>query len=139
LKTEKWWTQAEIHRTWPDLFDATSGHLSVPLMGDIAKAFRLQLGELPMARYAVPSGSGETICCLRVAYPLLDFEALYDDLKPETQRYPNAPLNPFVDCQSRLPLSSPSYSPHTSCGESADFRLPAVCASAGQYVGEANT
>src|SRR5437016_658912 len=78
LKTEKWWTPAEIHRTWPDLFDATSGHLSAPLMGDIAKAFRAHLGELPRVRYAVPSGSGETICCLRVAYPLLDFEASYD-------------------------------------------------------------
>jgi len=67
LKTAKWWTQAEIHRAWPDLFDATSGHLSVPLMCDIAKAFRAHLGDLPGAeRYTVPTGSGETICCLRV-------------------------------------------------------------------------
>jgi hypothetical protein len=102
LKTEKWWTQAKIHRTWPDLFDATSGHLSVPLMGDIAKAFRAHLGELPAALYTVPSGSGETICCLRVAYPLLDFEASYDDRKPETRRDPEAPLNPFVDSESRM-------------------------------------
>ena len=124
LQTGKWWTPALIHRTWPDLFDATSGHLHAPLMGDIAKAFRAHLGELPTARYMVPSGSGETICCLRIAYPLLDFEASYDDRKPETQRHPNAPLNPFVDSKSRLFLSGPSYAANISCGASADFRLP---------------
>jgi hypothetical protein len=107
LKTEKWWTQAEIHRAWPDLFDATNGHLSAPLMGDIAKAFRAHLGELPETRYAVPSGSGETICCLRVAYPLLDFEASYDASKPETRRHADAPLNPFVDGEAFLFFGPP--------------------------------
>ena len=100
LKTDKWWTQAEIHRAWPDLFDATSGHLSVPLMGDIAKAYRAHLGDLPAGRYAVPSGSGETIACLRIAYPLLTFDAAYDDTKPETTRHPDAPLNAVVDAGS---------------------------------------
>lgn len=126
LKTDKWWTPAEIQRVWPELFDATSGHLSAPLMGDIAKAFRAHLGELPAAPYTVPSGSGETIFCLRAAYPLLDFQASYDDSKPETQRHPNAPLNPFVDSKSRLFLSGPSYSVNISCGASADFRLPSL-------------
>lgn len=115
LQTNKWWTPAAIHRTWPDLFDATSGHLHTPLMGDIAKAFRAHLGELSATRYIVPSGSGETICCLRIAYPLPDFEAWYDDSKPETQRHPNAPLNPFVDSKSRLFLSIPSCSANISC------------------------
>ena len=124
LQTNKWWTPAGIHRTWPDLFDATSGHLPAPLMGDIAKAFRAHLGELPGACYVVPSGSGETICCLRLAYPLLDFEASYDDSKPETQRHPNAPLNPFVDSKSRLFLSIPSCSANISCRASTDFRVP---------------
>jgi hypothetical protein len=96
LHAGKWWTQAEIHRSWPDLFDATSGHLSVPLMGDIAKAFRAHLGELPPGRYEVPSGSGETITCLRIAYPLLDFDAAYDNSKPETTLDPDAPLNAIV-------------------------------------------
>jgi hypothetical protein len=124
LQSDKWWTPARVHRTWPDLFDATSGHLHTPLMGDIAKAFRAHLGELPEARYIVPSGSGETVCCLRVAYPLVDFEASYDDSKPETQRHPNAPLNPFVDSKSSLFLSGPSYRPNISCRASSDFRLP---------------
>jgi hypothetical protein len=115
LKTEKWWSHAEIHRTWPDRFDATSGHLAVPLMWDIAKAFRAHLGELEDALYTVPSGSGETIFCLRGAYPLLDFEAAYDD-KPETRRDPDAPLNPFVDSKSRMfLLASGAYCAESQC------------------------
>jgi len=100
LHAGKWFTQAEIHRAWPDLFDATSGHLSVPLMGDIAKVFREHLGDLPPGRYSVPSGSGETIACLRIAYPLLDFDAAYDNSKLETMHDPGAPLNPVVQAEA---------------------------------------
>jgi len=100
LHAGKWWTQAEIHRSWPDLFDATSGHLSVPLMGDIAKEFRAHLGDLPPGRYKVPSGSGETITCLRIAYPSLDFDAAYDNSKPETTLDPDAPLNAIVESET---------------------------------------
>ncbi len=100
LNPGKWWTIAEIHRTFPHLFDATSGHLPIPLLGDIAKAFREHLGDLPTRRYSVPSGSGETITCLRVAYPLLTFDASYDNSKPETVRHPDAPLNAIVDADS---------------------------------------
>jgi hypothetical protein len=101
LKTDRWWTMAEIHKAWPDLFDATSGHLAVPIMGDIAKAYKEYLGELKAGRYSVPSGSGETICCLRIAYPLLTFDPAYDDSKPETSRHEDAPLNPIVDAESQ--------------------------------------
>lgn len=104
LKTDKWWTMAEIHRAWPDLFDATSGHLSVPLMGDIAKAFRAHLGNLPAGRYSVPSGSGETVTCLRIIYPLLTFDATYDNDKPETTRHVDVPLNAIVELDT-LPES----------------------------------
>jgi hypothetical protein len=100
LKTDKWWTMAEIHRAWPDLFDATSGHLTVPLMADIAKAYRAHLGNLPAGRYSVPSGSGETVTCLRLLYPLVTFDATYDNDKPETTRHPDAPLNAFVELDS---------------------------------------
>jgi len=100
LKTEKWWTMAEIHRAWPDLFDATSGHLAVPLMGDIAKAYRAHLGDLSVGRYSVPAGSGETVTCLRIAYPLMTFDPTYDNSKPETTRHEDAPLNAIVDAES---------------------------------------
>lgn len=100
LDANKWWTMAEIHRAWPDLFDATSGHLAVPLMGDIAKAFRAHLGDLPAGRYSVAAGSGETVTCLRIVYPLLTFDATYDNSKPETTRSEDAPLNAIVDTES---------------------------------------
>lgn len=104
LKTDKWWTMAEIRKAWPDLFDATSGHLAVPIMGDIAKAYKEHLGTLKAGRYSVPSGSGETICCLRIAYPLLTFDPAYDNSRPETSRHPDAPLNAIVEAES-LPAS----------------------------------
>ena len=99
LKTDKWWTAAEIHRLYPDLFDATSGHLPAALMPKIGKAFREHLGDLPAGKYAVPTGSGETILCLRVAYPnpSIVFLAAYDNRKPETELNPLNPLNEFVD------------------------------------------
>jgi hypothetical protein len=100
LKTEKWWTMAEIHKAWPELYDATSGHLAVPVMGDIAKAYRAHLGDLSAGTYSVAAGSGETVTCLRIAYPLLTFDPTYDDSKPETTRHDGAPLNPVVDAES---------------------------------------
>ena len=99
LQTKKWWKAAEIHRLHPDLFDATSGHLPACLMVEVGKAFREYLGDLQPGQYAVPTGSGETIMCLRAAYPDADivFHAAYDDSKPETTRDPMNPLNEFVD------------------------------------------
>ena len=97
----KWWAPAEIRRTWPTLFDATSGHLPAHLMAEIAKEFKRWLGTLAEPRYFVPSGSGETIVCLRLAYPEIEFIPLYDSSKPETVWHTEAPLNMFVDAQTK--------------------------------------
>lgn len=99
LQTNKWWDTAAIHRLHPDMFDATSGHLPLPLMLAIGKAFRAHLGDLQPGSYAVPTGSGETIICLRAAYPSpgITFMAAYDDSHPSTERDPLNPLNDFVD------------------------------------------
>jgi hypothetical protein len=109
LKTEKWWKPSEIHRLHPDLFDATSGHLPAGLMVEIGKAFREYLGNLPAGVYAVPTGSGETIMCLRSAFPdpAIEFCAMYDNSKPETERDPLNPLNVFVD--ALFPRYEPMY------------------------------
>lgn len=94
----RWWTPAEIHRAWPALFDATSGHLPAPLMVSISKAFRDFLGDLSQREYDVPTGSGETITCLRWAYPDTVFLPVYS-LDAHTKFEPLAPLNYIV----RLP------------------------------------
>lgn len=76
--TNKWWKPAEIHKAFPDLFDATSGHLPAPIMVLISQAFKEYLGELPYPEYEVPTGSGETIICLRWAYPDIKFHPVFN-------------------------------------------------------------
>ena len=97
LKTDRWWTPAEIRHTWPDLFDATSGHLPMTLMVKIAQSLRLSVLTLDEnMQYLVPTGSGETILCLGMAYPNINFCAVYDNDKPETTYDVSAPLNAAV-------------------------------------------
>lgn len=93
----RWLTTAEIHRMFPDCFDATSGHLNADVMNRIASAYREYLGELP-AEVEVPSGSGECLVCLKLAYPQVHFIAEYDvvGLEGPTQYCPRAPLVPLV-------------------------------------------
>jgi len=92
LDARMWWTPEEIHRAWPDLFDATPGHLPAPLMVSLAEAYRKELGEMEQVeQYVVPTGSGETVLCLRIAYPGLLFVAQYDDSSPSTRFCETAP------------------------------------------------
>ncbi len=86
----KWWTPEEIHRAWPDLFDATSGHLPAFLMVRIGRAYRELLGVLE-GQHNVPTGSGETIQCLRWAYPNVKFQPVFD-CGQGTERHEQAPL-----------------------------------------------
>lgn len=96
----RWWRPEEIRRCWPHLFDATSGHLPAHLMVTIGHAFRDHLGALPLAAYDVPTGSGETIVCLRWAYPGIKFTPVRDG-GPATEYHPGAPLNDAVAWQDR--------------------------------------
>jgi hypothetical protein len=106
LKTEKWWNAAEIHAAWPDLFDATSGHLPQPLTVDIAKAYETYFGNAHLSgrgpfsqseNIFVPTGSGETIMCLSIAFPMINFIPVYDNNNPATFRDPEQPLNEIID------------------------------------------
>ncbi len=91
LQARRWWLPEEIRRVWPDLFDATSGHLPAFLMIRIAAAFRKHLGNLEEPLYEVPTGSGETIQCLRWAYPSVFFSPVFDCGKG-TERDERSPL-----------------------------------------------
>lgn len=95
LSTGRWWTAPEIARAWPHLFDATSGHLAFPVMAAVADALRIDLGELPAGTYTVPTGSGETLVCLSMAYPACRFLPVYG-IGQGTQFEPRAPLNGLV-------------------------------------------
>lgn len=92
-----WWIAAQIHRVWPHLLDATSGHLPPGLMVELAKALRADIGPLDtIATHCVPTGSGETFVALCMAYPGIKFKPYYTG-DAGCKREPLAPLNMLVD------------------------------------------
>lgn len=94
LQPRKWFTPKEVKQAFPSHFDATSGHLTPDLMHEIGKAYRMALHELPGTVY-VPSGSGETLVCLKMVYPDKKFVAVYN-LDEATEYSEEAPLNTLV-------------------------------------------
>lgn len=100
---EKWYTPEEVAAKWPDRFDATSGHLSEKLMGMIARRFKAGVGSLRDENIIIPTGSGETVYCLKMAYPRVNFIALYDEDDPATKFDAENPFNAKVQ-QVALPL-----------------------------------
>ena len=96
LESHRWFTQEEIARLFPNLFDATSGHLPIHLMREIADELRVNLTFDTGTRYIIPSGSGETVVCLKMAFPTVDFYPEYNDNYPATEYSPHAPLNRLV-------------------------------------------
>lgn len=95
---KRWFTPSEVQKWFPDSFDATSGHLSIELMCKIADAFKEYLGELPQVNY-IPTGSGETIVCLKMAYPDKEFVAVYN-IDQATEYSAEATLNRLVQCMA---------------------------------------
>lgn len=93
LQTRMWWTFNQIATL--KVFDATSGHLPWPLMLEISERLKEQIKELPY-RLVLPTGSGETLVCLKLAFPLTKFYAKYN-LNPATEYSANAPLNKLVN------------------------------------------
>ncbi len=92
----KWWTQEEIRTSWPNYFDATSGHLPVFLLNQVVIKIRSKfLGIDESGEYFVPTGSGETFVCMAMAFPRVKFRAVYN-IDKYTQWNPNAPLNDMV-------------------------------------------
>lgn len=95
LAPRKWFTQAEITRNFTGYFDATSGNLPIELMEDIAKRYRDFLKDTLEDIVYVPTGSGETLVCLKMAYPGKRFIAVYN-LDEATAYSEDAPLNDLV-------------------------------------------
>lgn len=95
LEPHKWFSQAEIAETFPNYFDATSGHLPMELMLLLSAEYRAYLGELPPVVY-LPCGSGETLLCLKLAYNDTRFVAVYD-IDEATEYDERCVLNPIVE------------------------------------------
>lgn len=94
LTPNKWFTQKEIKQYFPNHFDTTSGHLNMELMNKISTEYKKQLKTLPNKIY-LPTGSGETLICLKLAFPQTKIIAVYN-INKETQYHPEAPLNNLV-------------------------------------------
>lgn len=96
LRPETWWGTAAIRRSWPDLLDGTSGHLPADLMVLLGAELRFRIGPLKAGQlYRVPTGSGEALVALALAYPDVRFRACYN-VGPGTSYEAEAPLNGLV-------------------------------------------
>ena len=96
IKATHWYSQAEIARTFPDHFNATSGDIPLYLIAEIGRRMREALG--PTFRGGpVRIGSGETVVALAMAYPeLRDRIEPYRDGTEATAYERGATLNPVV-------------------------------------------
>lgn len=95
LEPHKWFTQAEIAKVFPGYFDATSGHLPAELMVRLAKVYKAYIGRIQGDTVYIPTGSGETLVCLKMAYPEKQFVAVYN-IDKATEYDIDAPLNAYV-------------------------------------------
>lgn len=102
LNPNEWFTQKEIADIFPNYFDATCGHLPMDLMLMIAERYKAYIDnhyDNLESEYEVYCGSGETLVCLKFAYPEIDFIAEYNvpGLLAETEYNKDAPLNKLVE------------------------------------------
>lgn len=96
LQALRWFTMGQIHDRFPDYFDATSGHLPMECMLMVADAFKSHFKGLDIPNEInLPTGSGETLVCLKLAFPTLKINAIYN-LDGATEYNENAPLNDLV-------------------------------------------
>lgn len=105
LNPDRWWTFAEIQAKYK-MFDATSGHLPMPLISEIAEILNKAVGTIPHDT-EIACGSGETFLCLKMAFPFTKLRPVYNLDRP-TQFNPEAPLNDLVDALkcNQLPIKT---------------------------------
>ena len=98
IPSSKWWSKSEIKNAFASCFDATSGHLPIELLTSIAQIFSQNFTKKFEQNfiYEIPTGSGETIFCLKIAFPLVDFVAVYSEKDKSCTYNPKAPLTPII-------------------------------------------
>lgn len=94
LKARQWFDAGEVKRWFPDCFDATSGHLPIDCLLQVAAMYRSKLGSVPDA-INLPTGSGETLIALKLAFPSCKITAVYN-LDKATRYEEKAPYNGLV-------------------------------------------
>lgn len=96
LTANRWFTMEEIRQRFPQAFDATSGHLPTDLMREIAERLRAELTFDTDTEYIIPTGSGEGVVCLKMAFPDILFTPQYNNSDPATEYNDESPLNAVV-------------------------------------------
>ena len=98
MVARRWWPMAEIRRTWPTAFDATSGQLPVDVLLLLAAEYRVAFEWLFNGddEFVIPTGSGETVLCLKIAFPNVHFVAQWRFGDPACEPCSAQPLNPLV-------------------------------------------
>ena len=98
LTANRWFSIDEVKQFFPSSFDATSGHLPLNLLREIAANLAVSLKDQinSETRYEVLSGSGETVLCLKLAFPDVGFVPIYDNSQNATAYCEEAPLNDIV-------------------------------------------
>lgn len=97
LTPNKWFSDTDVAQAWPGFFDATSGHLSPYMMNRLADYYRKVLAGtvLDGVVYTVPTGSGETLVALSLAFPHSKFLPQYG-VGTGTEYNQEAPLDSYV-------------------------------------------
>lgn len=95
MQALRWFTIGEIKQWFSAVFDATSGHLPFDCMQLVAQEYKEYIQELPDSIY-LPTGSGETLVCLKMAFPNTKITAVYN-LNDATRYDHDAPLNKLVE------------------------------------------
>lgn len=95
LTANKWFYSNDILKYFNNYFNATSGYLPFDLMYNIGQEFKNYLGDIPNENY-IACGSGETLVCLKLAYPQKEFVAVYDNNNNATKLDKETPLFPLV-------------------------------------------
>lgn len=90
----RWFKQYEIKDMFPNYFDATSGHIPIECMKLVANTFKEYLHDIP-EEILLPTGSGETLIELKMAFPQCKITAVYN-LDEATQFDEGCVLNDLV-------------------------------------------
>lgn len=95
MQALRWFTIGDVKRWFPECYDATSGHLTGDCMAWVAREYETYLKTLPPEIY-LPTGSGETLVCLKLVFPKTKITAVYN-IDAATQYETDAPLNTLVE------------------------------------------